>query len=546
MTRSRWLLPAVGIALFALLLGTTLIWPTSTTPPVENAASTVTLAQAPPLSAAPTAVTVGALPPTTTSAPSPTTATAPSPTTVTAAPPASTPVATSVPRAPYDGWVDPASMGGPWGDIVPGVLTFRGSPTRRWHGSGPVPTEPVVAWRFPAEAQMCSMSSVAGVEQEWCGMGWTGQPAVFERQGRTWVVFGAFDARVHFLDGATGEKIIPDFAVADIIKGSVTADPDGYPLVYVGSRDGRLRILAIDRARPTELWGLDADETGPRMWNNDWDASPLVLDDHLFEGGENSRFHVVRLNRSYDDDGLVAVDPELVWDVAGWDDDLLAEVDSNVSIENSPLIVGNTLYFANSGGLVQGWDIAGLADGVEPTRVFRFWAGDDVDATLIPDEDGMLYVGVEYERETLRSLELGQILKFDPSRPDDPLVWAVEARTKVGTGVWATPAIYRDLVVVPTADGEVLGISRAGGGVRWKLEIPGPVWSSPTIVDDVMVIGDCTGRVRAFDLHVDGTRPTQIWEVPTGICVEASAAIWDGTVYIGSRDGHLYALRDPS
>ena len=104
-------------------------------------------------------------------------------------------------------------------------------------------------------------------------MGWTGQPAVFERQGRTWVVFGAFDARVHFLDGATGEKIIPDFAVADIIKGSVTADPDGYPLVYVGSRDGRLRILAIDRARPTELWGLDADETGPRMWNNDWDAS---------------------------------------------------------------------------------------------------------------------------------------------------------------------------------------------------------------------------------------------------------------------------------
>ncbi|MDP7551441.1 MAG: PQQ-binding-like beta-propeller repeat protein [Acidimicrobiales bacterium] len=455
-------------------------------------------------------------------------------------------MATPVSRVSYDGWVDPASMGDPWGDIVPGVLTFRGSPTRRWHGTGPVPTDPAVAWRFPTEGQMCSMSSVAGVEQEWCGMGWTGQPAVFERQGRTWVVFGAFDARVHFLDGGTGEKIIPDFATADIIKGSVTVDPDGYPLVYVGSRDDRLRILAIDRARPTELWGLDADDTGPRMWNNDWDASPLVLDDHLFEGGENSRFHVVRLNRSYDDDGHVAVDPELVWDVAGWDDDLLAEVDSNVSIENSPLIVGNTLYFANSGGLVQGWDIAGLADGVEPTRVFRFWVGDDVDATLVPDDDGMLYVGVEYERETVRSLELGQILKLDPSRPDDPLVWAVEAHTKVGTGVWATPAIYGDLVVVPTADGEVLGISRADGEVRWRLEIPGPVWSSPTIVDDVMVIGDCNGTVRAFDLSEAGSVPTQIWEVPTGVCVESSAAVWDGTIYVGSRDGHLYALRDPS
>ena len=141
-------------------------------------------------------------------------------------------------------------------------------------------------------------------------------------------------------------------------------------------------------------------------------------------------------------------------------------------------------------------------------------------------------------------MELGQVLKLDPSRPDDPLVWAVEAHTKVGTGVWATPAIYGDLVVVSTADGEVLGISRDAGEVRWKLEIPGPVWSSPTIVDDVMVIGDCTGMVRAFDLSGTRSVPTQIWEAPTGICVEASAAVWDGTVYIGSRDGYLYALRD--
>ena len=435
-------------------------------------------------------------------------------------------------------------MGDPWGDVVPGVLTFRGSPTRRWHGTGPVPLDPVVAWRFPADGPMCSMSSVAGVTDEWCGVGWTGQPAVFERDGRTWVVFGAYDARVHFLDGATGERLLPDFATADIIKGSVTVDPDGFPLVYVGSRDDRLRVLAIDRHRPVELWFLDAADTAPRLWNNDWDASPLVVDDYLFEGGENSRFHVVRLNRSYGDDGLVVVDPELVWDVAGWDDDLLAEVGTNVSIENSPVIVGDTLYFANSGGLVQGWDIAGLAGGVEPTLVFRFWAGDDIDATLVPDDEGMLYVGVEYERETGRSQELGQILKLDPGRPNDPLVWAVTDRPFVGSGVWATPAVHRDLVIVPTASGRVHGIDRASGAIRWSLDLPGPVWSSPTIVDDVLVIGDCSGRVRAFDVAQTAMPPTELWQVPTGKCIEASAAVWDGTVYIGSRDGYLYALRD--
>ena len=39
--------------------------------------------------------------------------------------------------------------------------------------------------------------------------------------------------------------------------------------------------------------------------------------------------------------------------------------------------------------------------------------------------------------------------------------------------------------------------------------------------------------------------PVKVWEVTTGACVESSAAIWRGTVYMGSRDGYLYALRDP-
>ena len=64
--------------------------------------------------------------------------------------------------------MDPATVGGPWGDTVEGVLTFRGSPTRSWHGEGPVPSDPVVAWRFPDD-RMCSMTSISGEQQQWCG-----------------------------------------------------------------------------------------------------------------------------------------------------------------------------------------------------------------------------------------------------------------------------------------------------------------------------------------------------------------------------------------
>jgi hypothetical protein len=154
---------------------------------------------------------------------------------------------------PFVGWVDPASSGQPWTDLgatVDGLLTFRGNPTRSWYGTGPMPVGPTPQWRYPDTA-MCSDSTVGEETTNWCGTGWTGQPAVFEREGRTWVVFGAYDRAVHFVDAASGNAILPPFVTGDLIKGSVTVDPDGYPIVYVGSRDNRLRAIAFRRCGTT-------------------------------------------------------------------------------------------------------------------------------------------------------------------------------------------------------------------------------------------------------------------------------------------------------
>ena len=276
---------------------------------------------------------------------------------------------TTTTEPPFEGWVDPATSGQRWGDAVEGLLTFRGNPTRTYYGKGPVPDSPDVLWYFPPGPAMCSLSEVKEETTNWCGTGWTGQPAVFERDGATWVVVGAYDKAVHFLDADTGGRIVGDFGTGDLIKGSVTIDPDGYPLVYFGSRDNKYRVVAFDRDEPEELWALDAYSVSSTRWNDDWDGAGLVLDDYLFVGGENSRFHVVKLNRGYDGEtGLATADPELVFDAPGWDDELIEAVGSNVSIESSVAISGDTAYFANSGGLIQGWDIAGLASGEAPER----------------------------------------------------------------------------------------------------------------------------------------------------------------------------------
>ncbi len=295
-----------------------------------------------------------------------------------------------------------------------------------------MPTAPEIVWSVPEGGGFCGESAVGGESKTWCGTGWTGQPSVWDDGDRTWVAFGAYDKNVHFLDAADGSDVIGAFDIGDIVKGSVTRDPDGFPLLYSGSR-ADFHVIATDRDQAESLWSMDADDVSPTKWNNDWDSSPLVIDDFLFEGGENGQWYVIKLNRAMGDDGLVTVAPEIVFHAPGWDDELLSDLSgsgsrvNDVSIENSLAISGDTVYFTNSGGLVQGWDISGVADGQEPTRTFRYWTGDDTDASIVIDDEGMLYVAQEVERSSSssRHAEVGQLLKLDPSKPDDPLVWSV-------------------------------------------------------------------------------------------------------------------------
>ena len=345
---------------------------------------------------------------------------------------------TTTTEPPYDGWSDPARSGGPWPEAsVEGLLTFRGNPTRSFYGSGSVSkTEPQVAFRFPESGGMCGESTNLGTTKVWCGMGWTGQPTIFEREvdgvSRTWSVFGAYDGAVHFIDADTGERILPDFQTGDLIKGTVTIDPDGFPLVYTGSRDNKYRILSMDGDEPVELWSMHADDFSPTKWNDDWDSSGMIIDDYLFVGGENSQFVIVKLNRGYDAAGNVTVAPERAFNVPAWDEELLADIgDDTVSVESSPTVVANTVYFANSGGLIQGYDIEGLAEGVTPTRTFRFWTGDDTDASVVADSDGMLYVASEYERAgtAARSDVVGQLMKLDPTVPEGEDHWCGRTST---------------------------------------------------------------------------------------------------------------------
>ena len=449
---------------------------------------------------------------------------------------------TPPPPPPFLGWSDPAGVGKPFGTKVNGLLTFRGNPTRTFYGTGPaIRSNPTERWAFPKDGNMCGETSVVKDEiQTWCGNGWTGQPGVIERDGRTWVITGGYDHHVHFIDAATGERILPDFVTGDLVKGTLALDPDGYPLVYTGSRDGYFRILSYDTDKPVELWKLNGNTVRPKYGDDDWDSSGLVIDDYLFQNSENGNFHIIKLNRAYDANGKVTVAPELLYHIPSWDADL-QKVDSDFSVENSVAIYKNVAYFANSSGLVQGWDLSGLKAGQDPIRVFRFWTGDDVDATITVDEQGMLYVGVHWEQHNARSKEVGQMIKLDPTKPDDPIVWRAFDQVRDEAGILGTPALYKDIIIFPTDSGDVIGFDRMTGAERWRLHVS-RAWSSPVVVDNVLYEGDCTGNFYAYDVADTHAAPTQLWNMKVGGCVESTPAMWKGVLYFADRWGKLHAI----
>ncbi len=511
-----------------------------------------------------------------------------------------------------------AQFGKPWVPVeatrVEGVLTFRGNPTRNFYGVGPIPSNPKILWRYPisnikkqaqpeptqsepesppAPKKLCGTSIDLEVESLWCGTGWTGQPAILDRGIIKWLIFGAYDYNVHFVNADTGKILAAPFPTGDIIKTSVTLDPEGYGLIYFGSRDNYLRVIAIDHilhatslydpanTSAQEIWKLRADyptltdqELPRTYWNDDWDSSPLLVDDFLLAGGENSIFHVIKLNRGFGADNFAELDVGEIYFLPSYTDELFADLerengglrDENVSIESSPVLVGKVVYFANSGGLIQGWNLEPLERNQAPVKVFSFWAGDDVDSTIVADDEGMLYVGVERDRLTERGDEVGQIIKLNPLLQEDPLVWSITDRGFTPnipntSGVWSTVAIAGEVVYATTDSGRLLAIDRNDGQILWQKQFRDQIWSSPVVVDETLIVAvpsETAGiyELRAYDVasfsnpnnEELGTGPRSfpkfLWKVSLEGVVESTPVVWKGKIYVGNRNGHMLAIGD--
>ncbi|MGD2176067.1 MAG: SUMF1/EgtB/PvdO family nonheme iron enzyme, partial [Candidatus Brocadiaceae bacterium] len=199
----------------------------------------------------------------------------------------------------------------------------------------------------------------------------------------------------------------------------------------------------------------------------------------------------------------------------------LYDMDGNV-MERVWDWAGYDYYRARNPKGGEGWDLFGkpMRGGHFGTEPFAAWEHYKEVPTAHRPTHGFRVVRCEAGvHPAQEEFTLETVLEFDPAE-FDPLQGQVFRANLMRTGVYETEG------------------PRSPGGLKWKAKTGGAVRSSPVVVDGVVYVGSADGHVYALELKSG----EELWRFRTGGPVAGSAAVADGVVYIGSDDSYLYAL----
>jgi outer membrane protein assembly factor BamB len=209
-------------------------------------------------------------------------------------------------------------------------------------------------------------------------------------------------------------------------------------------------------------------------------------------------------------------------------------------VVSSPAVANGVVYIGSGDGYLYALDLA------TGTRRWRYDAGSAVASSpavgaglvFAAARDGSIFA-VDAATGTRRwRLTTG---------PDLALPWGHES----GDHFVSSPAYVAGTIVVGSGDGAVYAVDAATGRRKWRAETEGRVRSSPAVVDGRVYVGSYDGRVYCFDLASGARRwryDTEGTTLRSGNfgfdrrSIQSSPAVADGVVYVGARDGFLYAI----
>ena len=237
---------------------------------------------------------------------------------------------------------------------------------------------------------------------------------------------------------------------------------------------------------------------------------------------------------------------------------------ANGGLEASPIVIGNAVYFADTGGYV--WAL----DGATGAVLWSYFVNDNAETTAInlAADSGNIYVagsgGMIYELNastgslvaTFANITLAGhgIGSSSPSISNGALymgdnagnVWDLNLSN--GTGkVLYTPgdgdaintgfAIANGAVFFCSANGSIYSINLASGALNWSEQI-GADWSTPAVANGVVYVGTTSGEVYALNASTGAT----LWSYSTGRNILSSLVIADGNLLLTSTNGNYYVF----
>lgn len=446
---------------------------------------------------------------------------------------------------------------------IEGVLTFRGNHLRNQASYGHAN---IVGYKLVQKwaVQTSSIGDWGG------GGGWTGQGSIIKwdesiKKGMNIrdafrakpdfkeVIQPSLDGKVYFLDLDTGEKTREPISINNPIKGSVSIDPRGFPLLYVGqgiqqTNEFGYRIHSLIDGKLLHFIN-GKEPLAYREWGA-FDGAPLINrnTDTMYLGGENGVVYQTTLNTNYEKElNTISLNPETTkyrYKING---------NERVGIENSVAAFRNLLFFADNGGSIQAVDMK------EMRPVWALDQTDDTDSTIVLDieeETPMLYTGTEVDVQGKSGLST--IRKINGVTGE--VVWRkiFEASSIVGAnpvngGLLATPVSGKgdisNLIIFTIArvgnldKGLMVALDKQTGQEIWMKEMDHYSWSSPVDVytstgKGYLVQGDSMGNLHL----IDGANGETLDKINLGANIEASPVVYENMIVVATRGGFIYGI----
>lgn len=446
---------------------------------------------------------------------------------------------------------------------IEGITTFRGNNYRdsAFYGSLDVNENTLSkVW-----------TNSIGQTDNWTGVGWNGQPAIVkwdsetrkqmnlydefkEKENLVEVIYGALDSKVHFYDLETGAPTRDSISVPSSIKGSVTIDPRGYPLLYVGQGINEVGGISVTMGyhifsliTGEELFFINGRDKYAYLGWGAFDGNPLIdaKTDTLILPGENGLIYIVKLNTTYDKaNGTISINPNVTRYRTAFNG-------KAGGIENSLTIYKNYAYFMTNNGYIQCLDLNTL------TPVWNFQMEDDCDATLgLEEENGtiMLYAACEVDRR--KTAAPAVVRKINGLTGE--VLWEYSCNClydgNVNGGVLSSPVIGKNDIsnivifnfskVTSFYNGKMVALDKTTGNVIWEKDLAKYSWSSPVAIysnsgKSYIIFGNSIGQL----LLINPLTGETLYTLNTGGGnIEGSPAIYDNKIIIGTRGKRIYCI----